>query len=167
MWPFATDLKVISSLSYNQNLYPIITLLKSQVNFRWWWLSHMQMDSLRALVGVATYSIWALAFRACFFQAIFLLWLLVHRWVTPSEGSSVEHWRGTQNIFEVLTGKVLMLWNRLLLQGKILLSCPWTRGCSKAYNGRFVCILIPILICRDGDGFTLIVFPSEQDTYSS
>lgn len=51
----------------------------------------MQIDSLGAIEGVATYSIWALDCRACSFQAIFLLLLLVHRWVTTSEGSSVEH----------------------------------------------------------------------------
>lgn len=71
---------------------------------------------------------------------------------------------GLKMSLKFLQGK-LMLWNRLLLQGKILLSRPWTRGCSKASNGRLVCILISILICRDG--LTLIVFPSEQDTYSS
>lgn len=71
---------------------------------------------------------------------------------------------GLKISLKFLQGK-LMLWNRLLLQGEILLPCPWTHGYSEVSNGRFLCILFSILICRDG--FTLIVFPSEQDTYSS
>lgn len=64
---------------------------------------------------------------------------------------------GLKVSLKFLQGKSI-LWNRLL-QGKLLLPGPGTRGCSEVSNGRFVCILTSILICRDG--FTLIVFLSE------
>lgn len=118
----------------------------------------MHMDSLEALEGVATYSIWiwisgpALSKQSspsCFWHTHAL---------QPVKDLLLSTEGGLKMSLKFLQGE-LMLWNRLLLQGEILLPCPWTHGCSKVSNGRFVCILISILICRDD--FTLIVFPSE------
>lgn len=159
MWHFATDLKVITSLLYNQKLSPIITLLKSQL---------ISGDG-RCLICRWTHlePWWEWPHTASG------LWLSGPASSKPSSSSGFWYTDGLHPVKDLLLstegglkmslkflqGK-LMLWNRLLLQGKILLSCPWTHGCSKAYNGRFVCILIPILICRDG--FTLIVFPQSK-----
>lgn len=123
----------------------------------------MQMDWLGALEGVATYTsgLW-ISGPALSKQSSSCFWYTdgLH----PVKDLLLSTEGGLKMSLKFLQGK-LMLWDRLLLQGKILLPCPWTYECSKVSNGRFVCILISIFICRDG--FTLIVFPSEQDTYSS
>lgn len=56
MLHFATELKVITLLLYNQKLLSNNNFLESQIISGGSWLSHMQMDWLQALEGVATYT---------------------------------------------------------------------------------------------------------------
>lgn len=120
----------------------------------------MQMDWLGALEGVVTHTsgLWisepALSKQSsssCFWYTDGLY---------PVKDLLLNTEGGLKMSLKFLQEK-LLLWDRLL-QGKILLPCPWTHECYKVSNDRFVCILISIFICRDG--FTLIVFPSEQDS---
>lgn len=122
----------------------------------------MQMDSLGAMEGVATYSTQTLISGPALSQQSSSSCFWYSDGLQPVKDLLLSTERGLKMSLKFLQGK-LMLWNRLLLHGEILL--PWTHGYSEVSNGRFLCILTSILICRDG--FTLIVFPSERYTYSS
>lgn len=56
-----------------------------------------------------------------------------------------------------------MLRKKSLLKGETLFLSPLTRGCSEVSEGRFVCILLSILICRDI--FVLIVFSQNETQF--